>query len=67
VDAIQGYALGLASGLCYTVPIVAIALLVLAGMEAWRTELAIAGLAVAGGAWMSGTGKQGKWPSKGCR
>jgi drug/metabolite transporter (DMT)-like permease len=54
---------GLLSAMCYTVPIVATALLVLAGMEAWRTELAIAALAVAGGAWMSGTGKQGTWPS----
>ena len=47
---------GLLSALCYSVPIVAITLLVLAGMETWRTELAIAALAVAGGAWMSGTG-----------
>jgi drug/metabolite transporter (DMT)-like permease len=47
---------GLLSALCYSVPIVAITLLVLAGMETWRTELAIAALAVAGGSWMSGTG-----------
>lgn len=59
VDGLQGYALGQASGLYYTVPIVATTLLVLTGMEAWRTELAIAALAVAGGAWMSGTGKLG--------
>jgi len=47
---------GLLSALCYTVPIVATTLLILAGMETWRTELAIAALAVASGAWMSGMG-----------
>jgi drug/metabolite transporter (DMT)-like permease len=50
---------GLLSALCYSVPIVATTLLILAGMETWRMELAIAALAVAGGAWMSGTGNLG--------
>jgi drug/metabolite transporter (DMT)-like permease len=47
---------GLLSALCYTVPIVATTLLVLAGMETWRTELAIAAVAVSCGAWMAGMG-----------
>ncbi|MFP4259439.1 MAG: DMT family transporter [Desulfovermiculus sp.] len=54
---------GLLSALCYTVPLVATSLLILAGMEAWRIELIIAALAVAGGAWMSGTGNLGTKPS----
>ncbi|MGM0758784.1 MAG: DMT family transporter [Thermodesulfobacteriota bacterium] len=53
---------GLLSALCYTVPIVATTLLVLAGMETWRTELAIAALAVAIGAWISGMGTSYKSP-----
>jgi hypothetical protein len=52
---------GLLSALCYSVPIVATTLLVMAGMETWRTELAIAALAVASGAWMSGMSTKGTW------
>jgi len=45
---------GLLSALCYTVPVVATTLLILAGMEAWRMELALAALAVTCGAWLAG-------------
>ena len=45
---------GFLSALCYTVPVVATSLLILAGMEAWRMELALAALAVSCGAWLAG-------------
>jgi drug/metabolite transporter (DMT)-like permease len=45
------------SALCYSVPIIATLLLILAGIEEWRSELAIAALAVACGAWLAGNGQ----------
>ena len=50
---------GLLSALCYTVPILATLVLVLAGMETWRPELGVAALAVASGAWMAAGGNPG--------
>ena len=49
---------GFLSALCYTVPVVATSLLILAGMEAWRIELALAALAVTCGAWLAGRDRQ---------
>ncbi len=49
---------GFLSALCYTVPVMATSLLILAGMEAWRMELALAALAVTSGAWLAGRDKK---------